>query len=104
MGMQQAPMGMQQPGQAQIGMQQPQYARPTPQHLGDSPDLGDDDDLSMVNPLDHFTMEDYRKWNLDIISEKLTQTFDGRSENYDGWKELMIDVCSTQWFGWRFIL
>ena len=49
-------------------------------------------------------MEEYRKWNLDIKSEKITQTFDGRSENYDGWTELMIDVCSTQWFGWRFIL
>ena len=49
-------------------------------------------------------MEEYKKWNLDIRSERISKLFDGKSESYEIWREDMVDMCASQWFGWRNVL
>ena len=56
--------------------QQPQRVL-APDHAAD----GDEEDEYIVEPLAFFTMEEYRKWNLDVRNENISQLLDGRSEN-----------------------
>ena len=64
----------------------------------------DVDGEKLINPGEAFTQEDYRSWNLDIRAEKVTELFNGKSEDYESWRDLMVDLCSAQRFGWRAIL
>ena len=30
--------------------------------------------------------------------------FNGKSDEFESWRELMIDMCATSWYGWRAIM
>ena len=64
-----------------------------------------DDALSgNVDPLTVFTYEDYKHWKLDFPLDKETTLFDGRSEAYADWRDMIVDHCATHWFRWRGVL
>ena len=89
---------------SQMGWQQPQQQPLQQSIFGDHDDDDDDDPTHYIDPLEFFTMDEYRRWNLDVKHEKISHVFGGRSENYVTWRDLMIDVCSGSWFGWRGLL
>ena len=68
----------------------------------DPPD--DDDGDEDLDPLADFTPDECRQWNLDIKMEKGTRLFNGHSETYEAWRELIVDMCATHWFKWRGLL
>ena len=57
-----------------------------------------------VDPLTAFTLEEYKRWNLNVGRDPITQIWNGESEEYETWRDLMVDVCSGQWLAWRSIL
>ena len=54
-----------------------------------------------IDPLTVFTADEYKRWSLDVRSDQITQTIDGQSAKYEGWKEFSLDICASQCFGWR---
>ena len=64
----------------------------------------DDDDAIGLDPYSVFSPSEYRKWNLDVRSEKVTQMWNGKSDEYETWRDLMTDLCASQCMGWRAIL
>ena len=59
----------------------------------------DAESSSFVNPMDVFSPDDYRRWNLDIRTDRVTKLFGGASEEYEAWRDSMVNLCSSQWLG-----
>ena len=57
-----------------------------------------------IDPLSVFTPDDYKRWNLNIQTDRVAQLWTGKTEDYESWKELMVDLCASHWYGWRGIL
>ena len=56
---------------------------PAHQHFNHPSPMDDDGNFMEIDPLTVFSMDDYRKWNLDIKSDRITQLWDGKSESYE---------------------
>ena len=48
-----------------------------------------------LDPLRVFSNDEYKKWNLDIKDGKSMRPWDGTSEAYEAWRDLIADQCST---------
>ena len=100
------PAGHSSAGEGPAPDPQAQHPQPTPQHQNSHmhPQPMLTDPYGNLDPRSVFTLDDYKKWNLNIPNDRVTQLWNGQTQDFESWKELMLDLCATQWFGWRGIL